>query len=442
MSISAGRSDREKALNTRAPTVARLLVAGALLCCGNAALIAPWTTVLLIPIAYHLTYFFMVAPYWRRLPSCTAPGGRRLPSEVVVPVVVAIRDEAPGLLKRTLFSIQELHSTIVPMCVIDDGSADETAAEYSALESANCRVRRCPRSQRRQFGAQAFGAGMIHTEYVAIVDADSMTIAPWLQKAEVALKENDAAAIGFRQAYEDDGRAVTRWANAILCFEHCAENRYRVTANAHTISGAAIVVIRSLFLEYHNSVSRAHYTEDFGFALWLHARKLKILVDESEVIHGRSPTAIGDLAQQQARWCDDILLYLRAACAGGLGGRPARHWHFLFHASKHAYGVWCLLGGCAMGLAHSSLLVGVVAFLAFTWCQCAVFQMSGRIRYEDWVFALAMNIAVTASLCFRLLRLPASGFRDAPTRKSWPPSSGCCGGHSGGLPQPPSIAEV
>ncbi len=194
-------------------------------------------------------------------------------------LVIAAKNEDFSRLLSVISSAKESVPKFKSIFLVDNDSKEDYAEEYANFDSDECRVLYAPPSPMRQFGAQLMAARKAQTEWLAIIDADYIISDQWIAEAFGELSRSNADAVGFPQQYEDDGKAVTRWANALLKYEFFVENPYRIHANAHTISGTMIVVKRELFIEYYTALRRAPFTADFGFALWLHGKKKSIAVE-------------------------------------------------------------------------------------------------------------------------------------------------------------------
>jgi GT2 family glycosyltransferase len=124
--------------------------------------------------------------------AAAQPGGRRRPGEVLVSVVVPVRNSADGL-ERLIerLAAQSLAREDFEVIIADDGSSDASSRRLAA-DGKWLRVTWGPR--RNSYAARNRGVQLARGPILAFTDADCLPRADWLEAGLAALQSSDLVA--------------------------------------------------------------------------------------------------------------------------------------------------------------------------------------------------------------------------------------------------------
>ncbi|WP_028323793.1 polysaccharide deacetylase family protein [Desulfatirhabdium butyrativorans] len=320
------------------------------------------------------------------------------PFHPAVSVLLAAYNEA-RVIGPTIRSVLDTdYPADIELIVVDDGSADDTAAIVASLAATDPRIRLIRQPNRGK--AEALKLGMQHTshEIVVMLDADTCFRRDTLGHLIQPLGD---PAVGAVCGHARIGNLRTMVARFQAIEYACGFNLDRQAfdeINGITVVPGAINAVRKAALLRSGGISADTLAEDTDFTLAMHRLGYRIVYAPRAIAYTEAPETLAALGKQRFRWAFGTLQCLwkhrdmtfnpRYKALGCLSLPNVWFFHILLIAVSPIVDLMLLLG-VLLGISGFPMLV---YFSAFLLCEMLTAALALRLEGAPWRHLLLVPI--------------------------------------------------
>jgi peptidoglycan-N-acetylglucosamine deacetylase len=219
-----------------------------------------------------------------------------------VSVVIAAYNEEKVIAETLRALLSTDHKGDVEVIVVDDGSADQTAAEVERVAKSDSRVRLLQQENRGKARALQRGLAAIQHGIVVFIDADTQCQRDTLPRLLEPFAEKEVGAVSGHAKVGNLRTFIARCqALEYTCgfnLDRRAYNRW----NCITVVPGAISAIRKDAIEQAGGLSLETLAEDTDLTLSLHKCRQRIVYVPEAIAWTEAPETMKTLARQRSRW--------------------------------------------------------------------------------------------------------------------------------------------
>jgi cellulose synthase/poly-beta-1,6-N-acetylglucosamine synthase-like glycosyltransferase len=230
---------------------------------------------------------------------------RRLPkAEVTEPVSVVIAAYNEGKViagtLRTLLATD--YKGEIEVIVVDDGSADGTAAEVERLASTDPRIRLVQQENRGKARALQRGLAAVRHAIVMFIDADTQCQRNTLPRLLEPFADETIGAVSGDAKVGNLRTFIARCQSLEYTCGFNLDRRAYNKWNCITVVPGAISAIRKSAIEDAGGLSLETLAEDTDLTLALHKQRQRIVYVPGAIAWTEAPESVRTLARQRSRW--------------------------------------------------------------------------------------------------------------------------------------------
>lgn len=344
-----------------------------------------WLAVFFV-VVVGVTYVTLAVRRYRRRRAMTWPAAAEI--GIGVSVVLAAYNEEP-VIARTLRTLLDSDYPISEIVVVDDGSADGTAAQVMSVAATDPRVRLIRQANTGKAGALNHGLQVATGEVIVTVDADTIlatdAITNLVRHFALDHDRRLGAVAGVVRVGNQGSNLLTRWQSLEYLTQIGLERSAQDAVGAISIIPGACAAWRKEAILDAGGYSTATLAEDCDLALTLHERGWRVTQDDEAYAYTEAPECVDDLLAQRTRWTFGTLQAV------------AKHRRILGNRRFGWLGLWVL----------PSYLISVVMPLMFTpfvtWIALTTLQVEGPwLVLKFFLIFLGLHL-ITAGISVKLM---------------------------------------
>lgn len=260
-------------------------------------------TIISLYIAFTVVYehYVIIRSGYYRVPDAPRPLEVRS-----VSIIVPTRNEPPDMVEETLLSIKETKYHPLEVIVTDESDPEYYSQLIGVCRRNGALLIRGERSG--GFNAAAIRRALKHAkgDLVGILDSDYRVDPDWLRRTVRLFQISWIDAVRYPQSYRNLDLPIVRIADAFRAMQ-IHKDMARMIDNVLTMSGTTVLYRREVLEEFFTG---NYVTEDFASSVRMILKDRRAFYCPNRLGLGLGPLRIIDYARQQARWLDNLRVYL------------------------------------------------------------------------------------------------------------------------------------
>lgn len=222
--------------------------------------------------------------------------------EPSVAVIVPAFNEEKVIVQTVRSLLASSHPSSFEILVVDDGSADATAARVLEAFSGERRVRLLSKPNAGKAAALNYGVRNTEAEVVVALDADTVFARDTISKLVRHFADPRVGAVAGNARVGNRVNLMTRWQALEYITSQNLDRRAFEVLNCITVVPGAVGAWRRQLIEDAGGFSVATLAEDADLTLSILERGYRVLYEEEAIALTEAPDTVRGFVRQRYRW--------------------------------------------------------------------------------------------------------------------------------------------